>query len=292
MEKAPVNFKQQRDFGEVFNATFAFIGQEIKPLGKAVLFFVLPILIITAILQVFVGIEYQKFVGSMQANSAEIASNPFAFMGGIYKYMFFYLLIYLLAFSALRCTIYAYIKIYVEKGKDQFTTDDIWVEVKKFFLPVIGTSLLIGILIGFGYIFCVLPGIWLNISLSLIYIAMVFEGKGMGNAFSRSFNLTKLNWWTTLAILLVCGILVYILNLILSLPAMLLGIKSLFSSFKNLEEGGAMNFSTTYFVVTAITSLISYILFSIPVIAMAFQYFNLREVAERPSLDEKIEQIG
>jgi hypothetical protein len=292
MENAPVNFKQQRDFGEVFNATFAFIGQEIKPLGKAVLYFVLPILIITAILQVFVGIEYQKFLEAIQSNSAEIAANPFAAMGGIYKYLFFYMLVYLLSFSVLRCTIYAYIKNYVEKGKDQFTLADIWVDVKRFLLPVIGTSLLIGALIAIGFGFCLFPGIWLGVSLSLIYIAMVFEGKGMGDAFSRSFNLTKQSWWTTLAIILVCIIIVYILYLILSIPAMLLGLKSLFTSFKNLSEGGTMNFSTSYFIITGITSLISYILFSIPAIAISFQYFSLRETAERPSLNEKIEQIG
>jgi len=292
MEKAPVNFKQQRDFGEVFNATFAFIGQEIKPLGKAVLFFVLPFLIITAILQVLVGIEYQKFMGTVQTNSDLVASNPFAALGGIYKYMFFYLLVYLLAFSALRCTIYSYIKTYVEKGKDQFTQADVWAEVKRFILPIIGTSLVIGLLVFVGYCFCLLPGIWLGVSLSLIFIAMVFEGKGMGDAFSRSFSLTKQSWWNTLAILLICGILVYILNLILSIPSMLMGMKSLFSSFKNMQEIGTTTFSTSYFVVNAITSLVGYLLFSIPAIAIAFQYFNLREVAERPSLDEKIEQIG
>ena len=60
MEKTHINFKQERDFGEVFSATFAFIGQEFKMLGKAVVYFVIPIFFVAAILLVLIGIEQQK----------------------------------------------------------------------------------------------------------------------------------------------------------------------------------------------------------------------------------------
>jgi hypothetical protein len=292
MEKAPVNFKQQRDFGEVFNATFAFIGQEFKPLGKALLYYVLPILIIAAFLSVLVSIGQQKYLHSFQAGSADITANPFAAMGSTLKYSLLSMLVYLLAFSALRCTIYGYIKVYVEKGKDQFTTEDIWSEIKKFILPVLGTSIVIGLLIGVGFVFCIIPGIWLGISLSAIYIAMIYEGKGMGDAFNRSFNLTKQDWWTTLGIIFVSYIIVYILSIIMAVPAVLMGLKSFFTAFKDLQSPVEMNFSTTFYIINSITSLVTYILFTIPFIAIAFQYFNLLEMKEKPSLKEKIEQIG
>lgn len=292
MEKAPVNFKQQRDFGEVFNATFTFIGQEFKPLGKAILYFVLPVLIVAAILSVFVSIEQQKFTNSMQAGNIDPTANPFAAIGPMYKYLFLTLLVYMVALSALRCTIYGYIKAYVEKGKDQFTLDDVWSEVKRFILPVLGTSLIVGILVGIGFMFCLVPGIWLGVSLSLIIVVMMFEGNGMGNAFSKSFSLTKVDWWSTLGILFISYIIVYLLTLLLSIPAVLMGLKSFFTTFKNLQATGEMNFSTTYYIINSLTSLISYILFSIPFIALAFQYFNLLEITEKPSLKDKIEQIG
>jgi hypothetical protein len=292
MEKAPVNFKKQRDFGEVFNATFAFIGQEFKPLAKAIIYYVLPILIVAAILSVFVSIAQQKYANSIRAGDIDVTSNPFAAIGPMYKYLFLTSLIYLVALSALRCTIYGYIKSYVEKGKDQFTIDDVWSEVKRFILPVLGTSLVIGLLVGIGFMFCIVPGIWLGVSLSLIYIAMMFEGKGMGDAFSRSFNLVKEDWWLTLGIIFICYIIVYVLSILLSVPAMLMGLKSFFSSFKEIQATGEMNFSTTFYIVNSITSLLTYILFSIPFIALAFQYFSLVEMKEKTSLKDKIEQIS
>jgi len=292
MEKAPVNFKQQRDFGEVFNATFTFIGQEFKPLGKAILYYVLPVLIVAAILSVFVNIEQQKVTNSMRAGINDPTSNPLTLMGPFYKYTFLTLLVYMVALSALRCTIYGYIKAYVEKGKDQFTLDDVWSEVKRFILPVLGTSFVISILVGVGFVFCLVPGIWLGVSLSLIFVAMMFEGNGMGNAFSRSFNLTKVDWWSTLGIIFISYIIVYLLTILLSIPAVLMGLKSLFATFKDLQNTGEMNFSTSYYIINSITSLITYVLFSIPFIALAFQYYNLLEMTEKPSLKDKIEQIG
>ena len=292
MEKTPINFKQKRDFGEIFNATFTFIGQEFKPLGKVILMYVLPVLLVAAILNVLVSIEYQKFFNTFKTDNIEMISSPFAAMAGIYKYLFLYLLVYLLAFTALRCSIYSYIKVYVEKGKDQVTMADVWTEIRRFFFPVLGTSILIGLLVGVGYILCILPGIWLGVSLCMIFISLVYEGKGLGKSFDRSFNLIKNNWWVTFAVILVSYILVYILAMVLSIPTMLMGFKSLFSSLKNGGNPGLMNYSTTYYILNSIITLLTYIMFSVPFIAISFQYFSLVEIKERPSLEQKIEQIG
>jgi len=292
MEKAYINFKQKRDFGEVINATFAFIGQEFKPLGKAILFYVLPILIIASILSMFVNIEQQKFLRSLRTENLGYTANPFTILGNTYKYTALVFLVYLVAVSCLRCTIYGYIKVYIEKGKGQFTMEDVWTELKHFFLPVMGTSIVIGLLIFVGMIFCLVPGIWLGVSLSLIYILMIYEGKGMGDAFNRSFNLTKQAWWITLAIALVSYLIVYIISIVLSLPGLIVGVTSAFTSIKNSKNPADMNFSTSFYILNSITQLITYLLFSIPFIAISFQYFNLLEMKEKPSLQEKIEQIA
>src|SRR4030042_4059505 len=120
MEKAPVNFKQERDFGEIFNATFAFIGQEFKSLGRAIFTFVLPILIIAAILMVFIQMEQQKYSNALISDP----SNSFGYMGSSLVYSLLLLLVVMVALSTLRCTVYGYIKVYVEKGKDHVTMND------------------------------------------------------------------------------------------------------------------------------------------------------------------------
>lgn len=292
MENAPIKFNQERDFGEIFNASIAFIRQELKPLGKAVLIFVLPILLIAAILTVFIGIEQQKIISAMSVDNAAYMSNPFAILGSTLKYSLLTLLAYALGITSLRCTIYGYIKLYVTKGKDQFSLDDVWLEIKKFFFPVLGSSIVIGLIVGIGFVFCIIPGIYLGISLSLFYFAFMFENKGFSNAFGRSFDLTKQNWWLTLGLILVAYIIVYLITLLLSIPAIILGFKSAFTSFKNLQEGTPMNFTTGYYILSSITNLINYILFSVPFVVIAFQYFSLLESKEKPSLQDKIDQIG
>jgi hypothetical protein len=84
--------------------------------------------------------------------------------------------------------------------------------------------------------------------------------------------------------------LIYLIILLLSIPAILLGFKSLFGALK--QEPQMLEFSTAFYIVNSITSLITYVLFSIPSIAMAFHYFSLVEMKERPSLQSKIDQIG
>jgi hypothetical protein len=290
MEQAPINFKQKRDFGEIFNATFSFIGQEFKPLGKAVLFYALPFLIVAAILSVFISIEQQKMTTAMQSATQQGMSDTLSYMGGVYKYMFLNILVFVFGITALRCTILGYIKLYIVKGKDQFTSEDIWNELKRSFLPVLGISILVSILQIIGTILCLVPGVILAVSLILIYAAYFFEDLGFGDAFNRSFKLTGQKWWLTFGLIIVLWILIYLIILLLSIPAILLGFKSLFGALK--QEPQMLEFSTAFYIVNSITSLITYVLFSIPSIAMAFHYFSLVEMKERPSLQSKIDQIG
>jgi hypothetical protein len=42
----------------------------------------------------------------------------------------------------------------------------------------------------------------------------------------------------------------------------------------------------------SITTLLGYLLVSVPLVIMIFNYFSLVEIKERPSLQEKIEQIN
>ena len=292
METQSIKFKQERDFGEIFNTSFAFIRQEFKPLGKAVLYFVLPVLIVAAILNMLVGFEQQKMLNDIGVSNASKFSNPFASMGNIFKYLIPMMLVYAIGLTSLRCTIYGYIKLYITKGKDQFSLNELWLEIKKYFFPILGTSILVGIIVGIGFIFCILPGIFLGVSLSIIYMALTFENKGFSDAFGRSFTLTKQQWWATFGLIVVVFIMIYLVSLLLAIPAMLMGFKSFFTSFKSMQNGGNMHISTSYYVLTSITALITYVLFSVPFIVLAFQYFNLVEIKEKPSLQEKIEQIG
>jgi hypothetical protein len=287
METTAVNFKKPRDFGEIFNSSFNFIIEEFKPLGKAILLYALPFLIIASILGVIVNIQQQEFMNSIR-NTDLADSDPFAMLGGTYKYTFLLFLVYVIGLCVLQSIILGYVKLYITRGKGQFTTEEVWTEIKPKILPVLGISFVIFLLVMVGFILCVIPGIILGVSLSLILPAYFYEDKGFGHAFNRSFQLTGQKWWLTFALILVSYILVYVLMLLLSIPSILLGFKSLFAFARNEE----LHFSTGYYIMNSITTLLGYLLVSVPLVIMIFNYYSLVEIKERPSLHEKIEQIN
>ncbi len=289
MNQNEVNFNQEREFGDLFNATFAFIGSEFKTLGKAVLYFVVPFLLLASILGVYSGLQQQQGLQNIQA---EAGANPMAVLSRVFSgYMLISLLAMAIANTILTCTILGYMKLYLNKGRDNFSLTELWNVVMRNFFPVLGASILSGIIITVGMVFCLIPGIYLGVSLCLLLPVMVIEGKDFGEAFSRSFKLTKPNFWMILGGLIVITIIYYVLSLIFSLPASIMGFKKL---FMKAMQSGDVNFDVgiSYYILNGIATLLTYLAGAIPTIFMAFIYFSQVEQLEKPSLDEKIEQIS
>lgn len=65
MTKFKIDFRQQRDFGEVLNATFAFLRLNVGKLGKALLYYVCPFLIIQGIARVYYDTSLGELTGIM-----------------------------------------------------------------------------------------------------------------------------------------------------------------------------------------------------------------------------------
>ena len=252
MENNYINLKQERDFGEVFSTGIAFIKQEYKQLGMAILYFVVPVLLVASIFLVILTTKQQAMIGDISGSNDNYMNNPFSYMSDIFGYVILIGLLYATAITSLKCTIYGYVKLYVEKGKDGFSLNDVWDEILRYFLPVFGVSILVGLIIAVGFMFCVIPGIYLGTSLCLIFIALIYEGKGFSNAFSRSFELTKQDWWITLVLLIVTYLMIYIITLVFSVPSILLGLKPMLSNLKNLEDPSEFTLPTAYYIVNSI----------------------------------------
>jgi hypothetical protein len=290
MENTTINFKKERDFGEVFGASVSFIQQEIKRLGTAILYFVVPFMLVAAILTVLISVAQQNALGGIATDP--YGANPFENLGLFYFYIFLTVLVYAFAMTALQATFYGYMKLYIQKGKDGFELKEVGRQVAKYFFPILGASIVTAIIMIIGFILCIIPGIYFAVSLSLIYSALIFEGKGFGNAFSRSFELTKQNWWLTLGLVIVATLIVYVLSIILSIPSILLGLKPMLTNIKDFDAAMGMNFSVGYYIANAITTMLTYLLSGFPVIILGFHYFSMVEKKERPSLLQKIESIN
>ncbi|MFA9389975.1 MAG: hypothetical protein ACERKD_09215 [Prolixibacteraceae bacterium] len=292
MTNQSINFKRERDFGDLFNATFSFIGHEFKRLGTSVLYFVLPLLLLSAISSTIYSVKLQETMQNMVSSAGD--PDPFAMftaMASISSYVFFNIILSLLATTMMLCTVYCYIKMYIHKGSAGFTVNDVWREVMKNFGRLLIASVLIGLLVGVGFVFCILPGIYLGVALSIIFPILILEEINFSDAFSRSFKLMKSNWWMTFGVFIVAGIMIYILSILLAVPSMIMGFKSMFFNIKQAQNVG-MNFSIEFYVVTALTNLISQFFTIIPIVLTAFIYYSLVEKHEKPSLIEKIGQMN
>jgi hypothetical protein len=287
-----IPFKQERDFGEVFNATFSFIQQEYKKLGVAMLYFVLPALLLASILMVLVNIEQQKMIEGISGGDPTLLDSNAPLFGNLFWYYGFIMLCYVFAFTVEKCTVYGYIKLYIEKGKNNFSINDVWGEIKKYFFPVLGTSIVVALITIIGFMLCFIPGIYLGVSLSLIYTALIFERKGFGNAFSRSFQLTGKKWWLTFGLVIITYLMIIIISMIFSVPGMLLGLKPLLTNMGSPGQIDTISFSTGYYILNSLTLLLTYFLYVIPPFIMAFHYFSLVEHVDKPSLEDRIGQIG
>jgi hypothetical protein len=286
MNQPIIEFKKEREFGDVLNATFAFIGQEFKTLGKALLYYAVPVILLAGIAMGF----FQSRALPYQLQNAA-SNNPF---GYILEFLDLYLLVIvmtILSQTLVMTILYGYIKLYNERGKDNFTLEDVKAEIGKNFVRMLGATLLTGLIIIVGSILCIVPGIYMGVSLSLISGAIVFEGKTVGDAFSRSFDLTKIAWWWTLLLLFVVLLIVGVLGSIVQIPMTVIGVTS--AMMEITKSGGEMpeSLKTFMIVYSSISTIISTLLYTIAYTAIAFQFYNLVEKKEKPSLEEKINQI-
>jgi len=292
MTNNPINFKQERDFGDLFNATFSFITQEFKKLATAILYFVVPFLLLSAIAMTIYNVKAQELMA--QAVVPGDKPDPFAIfsaMGSLMSYVGVATLLSLIASSMLLSTVYGYIKLYIRNGSDGFSINDVWLEATKYFWQVLIAAFIVGLVILAGTIFCLIPGIYFAVALCIIFCIMIFEEKNFSAAFSRSFKLINTNWWLAFGVLIITMIIIYILMVFLSIPSMLLGFKSFFANMKSGQHL-LTDLSMSFYIVNSLTQLLTQVLMVIPTVLTAFLYFSFVEKVEKPSLMDKIDHIN
>jgi hypothetical protein len=90
------------------------------------------------------------------------------------------------------------------KSSLRYTLDHIWPLLWLTFLGGVGTA--------FGFLFCILPGIWLAIVWSVSTPALLTEGARGRRALSRSFRLVQSRFWPVTGVLAVSFLIRAVLN--------------------------------------------------------------------------------
>ncbi len=281
--------QKQRDFSEKISATFDFLRQNFKPLFGALILIGGPIILIISIAVAYLALDIS---GLGLAPGGDVLNQMISLystvaISGLASW-FIYIIVTTITFS--------YIKIYLtQPASTIITTDMVWQKSKKYILPIFFSSFIVALVVGFGTIFFIIPGIALAIYLTVINPLIIIEDLSFGEAFSKSIKMITDNFWSTFGFLFVTGLISWLIGFAFSIPnALLSGIHS----FNSIQSGEVNSIDSTsvfgisFLITGVIANIGSYLLSVIPNVAVGIQYFNLKEEKESTGLIDQIAQMG
>lgn len=283
MKPTQIELKKERDFSDVFNAAFSFIGSEAGRLFRVIGLYAGVPVIIAVIMSAYYARDMMSSVFQVMSNANDMSQPDTALVGLTVLFS----MVAQLFFAGL---VPAYMAIYEEKGKNGFRADDVWQRFARNFGGVAGYGILAAVLVIIGFVLFLVPGVYLSVPLSFILYVLLIENKRGSRLFSRCFQLVRGKWWKTFGILLLAYLIMMIVSSIFSLPsAIAAGIEGFLigSGQKEVMEANSLAVILT----TIFGGLGQYILYPGLYVIVAFQYYSLREQKDRESLLEKVSAI-
>lgn len=278
-----IQFKKQREIGDIITDTFKFIRENYKLLFSYILKTTGPFFLVLVL-----AVGYYTY----SVGGSTLASPLAGGIGNLIVSFTVLILALLLFYSALYGTILHYIKSYISNDGN-VPESEVKTGVQKDFFKLLLLSFLSGILIIAGFIMLVIPGIFIMVPLSIAGAILVFKDYSVSESISYCFTLVKDHWWITFITLFVIVILVYIIGLVFQLPLI---IYTVIKTLTAVQEGSLANpeiFKDWIFItLQVISSVIQYLLSIITIIAISFIYFNLNEHKHLTGTYETIEKLG
>ena len=277
-----LEFRKKRDFGQVINDTFTFMRQNFKPLIK-VYFTFCGLFVLASMLTML--LQQYKMVNIFNTIGIEGNTNKFG-LSSTYNVEYFLSILFSLAtYASMSVAVLSYIAVYVKKGNETPTTDEVWAYFKYYFFRIFGSSLLLILMLIVSFFFCVVPFFWLFPYVAMIFPIMVIENGSLGYSFTRSFAVIKDNFWVTFGTLIVVWIIVYACMSMVVLPTTLFNMISMFTH-------KTPHMSLTLTMITTVLQSICQVFTIIPIITISLTYFSLVEQKENPGLMERISNFG
>jgi hypothetical protein len=317
MEKFEViEFYEQRDFSKKMNATYGFLKQNFKPFWRSMLFIAGPPIVISGI---FVGDIFNRITGLSAASQGGNGAEQY-FTSLTFWLQFAGVLIFLWVGGVITIsTTYAYLYLYSVKRTNKITVSEVWAHVRSTFWMYFWTITLCSIFLFImmmiaGVILMLFVGVVNNISpfisvvvvisfylfsafflinVGLIFPAREFERLSFSDAIQRILILLKGKTWSTFGIGAMNFYVQYASSLIIFVPwytIFFIMILHSQSTGETMEYSTFMKFLNSFFL--TLYFLVSYLLTALPLLGLAFQYFNLVEMKESRGLMSRIESFG
>lgn len=281
MNKEAINFKEQRELGDIISTTFKFIRENYKSYFLSMIKIIWP-----AFLLLVAAVSFYSYstIGSSLFMSGE--GNTFFIGFGLL------LMALLLYYAILNVAAFNFIKSYMQ-NKGEVIHQEIKDGVKRDLGKMLGLQVLSGILIVAGTMIFILPGIYLSIPLTIAAAALVFKNESVGASISEGFYLVKDNWWSSFISLFLIWLIVYVISLVFQLPLLIYSIIKMVTVMDGPDQTNISEvFDGVYLILTVAASAVQYLLYAITPLGVAFVYYHLNEKKYATGAYESIDNLG
>jgi hypothetical protein len=308
-----IHLQRARDFSNKLNATFVFARQNFKGLFTSIVYIAgPPVLIVSLLLSSFMG-EFIKLVAGAAVNRGELTSYFTTTSFWLQLTVMFVFMI--VSYVAIIATTNNYIILYDEKKTNDIGVHEVWLRVRETLGMYFVTAILFGVLfiaayllvlipiavlssispvlLFFGVIFAFVAIIYAAVASSLVFAIRAFEHKGFFNAIRRSFYLVQGKWWSTFGLVFILSFLVAVISYVFSIPASIIQNVTILHDVKAgqfNEPRGTVG--TIIFILNSLAYICQLLLYLLPTIGLAFQYFNLVELKEAKGLMKDLGNLG
>jgi len=142
------------------------------------------------------------------------------------------------------------------------------------FFPLIGVSIVVGLMVGVGFMLCCLPGIYLAVIFAFVSQVVVLERAGVGDALTRSPALVSGYWWRVFGVLFLIGLINVVTQLVIGGG---LGFVIPPQELIPAENGVVVTFNpVNHVVVTLVIYLVGIVLTTYQTVCVILLYLDLR----------------
>ncbi len=277
---------EQRDFGNKINATFQYITQNFRSLGMSLLYIVGPVALVAGITSGVMQSDLLRLVGESGNARTNDPLAAFRMMSQFLSPTFWLAMLFsILANVTVILTTYAHMKVYERTKSSTISVADVWAEIQPMIGRAIVISLLNSVVVGVGFMFLVIPGIYVAVVLSLSLAVTCFEGTDFGTTWTRCFQLIRDKWWSTFGLIFIMALIIAIVGLLFAVPTALIAFLTGSKMLPDVSVGWLMVVNVINLVGRTLLNVVLYT-------AIGFQYTNLVERQEGRGLISAIDSIG
>jgi len=287
---APVQLRQVRDLGQIVSVTFTFLKQNWRPLFRAIAMLCMPFAIAGGFLAGGGMAGFQQM--GMQAESDPLQALNL-FQNSMLSVIPGYVLLFV-GFILLISLVHEYLRAYHHGLHQTMSSGELIAAAVGQVGPYLGASLLTWLLLFVGLLLFFFPFFYAWGVLSLALAAHAMERTGGAEALTRSYNLVKGDFWPTLGLLMVIGIIQYLLMYVVQLPVLIVtfsvGINTGLEMIQNdgMTSGFPGWFSLFMSFATALQWCAMMLVYTVVATCMTLKYFSRVEEKEGLGLKEKI----